>query len=80
MNSYLVALAPVLETGVINEIGTTVFSGNDGVVSLRAFSVVVFCLVTPRGVSTENVDAPVTVVLPRTEVQQIRLENGAGIA
>ena len=40
VNTYLVTLAPVLEAGVIDEVGASVGSGNDGVVALRALAVV----------------------------------------
>ena len=34
MYTYLMLLATILETGVVNKIGTAVFSGDDGVMTL----------------------------------------------
>ena len=64
----------ILEAGVINEVGTSVGSGNDGVMPLRAFAIVLHH-VAPAAVCTEDVDA--TGVAARSEVQFIIGQNGA---
>ena len=74
VDTHLMSLTPVLETGVINQIRTTVFSGDDGVMTLRPLAKVSSCRASPRGISTEDVDTAVVIVLLRTEVQQIRGE------
>ena len=68
-------LTPVLETGVIDQIGTSVLSRNDRVVTLRAFAIIALGLIAPRGIGTEDVDTTITVILIGTEVQQIRRED-----
>ncbi len=69
-------LAPILETGVIDQIGTSVLCGDDGVMALWALRVVLPCLVAPFAIGTEDVHTAVAVVLAGTEVQQVAWQDG----
>ena len=79
MHTYLMFLTTVLETGVVDEIGAPVLSGDDGVMTLRAFAKVAFGHVAPLAVGSEDVHTPV-IVGAGAEVGQETLEHRIGVA
>ena len=78
MDTHLMAFSPVLETGMIDQIGTPVLSSNDGVVPLRALAIVSLSLVSPVCVSSEDIHATVTLGIG-TEVKLIAGKNSIDI-
>ena len=79
VDAHLMALAGVLEAGVVYQIGAAVLSSDDGVVALRALAIVALGLVAPVGVGAEDVLATVAVVGVGSEVQLVAVENGTGV-
>ena len=71
MHTHGMTLRVVLETGVIDQIGTTVFGSNDGVVALLTLSKT---HQAPVAIGTEDVDAARITV--RTEVLGILRIDG----
>ena len=69
--AYLMAFSQVLESGMIDQVGATIFCGNDGVMALRALAIVAFGLISPVCVGSEDIFTAVAIVFIRAEVQQI---------
>ena len=63
MNAHLMTFTCILESGVINQIGTSILGSNDAIVSLRALTIVALRLIAPVCISPKNIHATVAVGL-----------------
>ena len=54
MDAHLVGFSTIVETRVVDQIGASVVSGDDGVVSLRRFSVVAHGLIAPFAIAAQQ--------------------------
>ena len=61
MHAHLMRLAPVLETGVVDQVCAAVFSSDDGIVTLGALRRVAHRLISPLAICAQDVHAAVVV-------------------
>ena len=75
MYTNLMTFATVLETSVVNQIGTSVLSSNYTVMSLSTLAKVTRYLIAPFVVCAKDVNATVSIILTSTEVEQVSIKN-----
>ena len=73
VNTYLMTLAPILETRMIYQIGTSVLSSDNTIVTLSTLSPITHCLEAPVSISTEDIHTTLAIIFRRTEVQLISI-------
>ena len=78
VHTHLMLLATILEARVIDQIGTPILSGNDGVMTLGTLTETALGLITPVAIGSEDIHTTVVAGI-RAEVETVSCKDGIRI-